>query len=48
MPLNIYTGNRMERLAEALAGVLRTPLSSPFATETIVVQSRGMQRWLAM
>ena len=48
MPLNIYTGNRMENLVEALATVLSEPLASPFTPEMIVVQSKGMQRWLAM
>ena len=48
MPLNIYTSNRMENLVEALAGVLGTPLSSPFTPEILVVQSKGMQRWIAM
>jgi len=48
MPLNIYTSNRMENLVDACAGVLEKPLPSPFVKETIVVQSKGMQRWLAM
>ncbi|MGD0845128.1 MAG: exodeoxyribonuclease V subunit gamma [Geobacteraceae bacterium] len=48
MSLNIYTGNRMENLVEALASVVAKPLASPFVPETIVVQSKGMQRWLAM
>lgn len=48
MPLHIYTSNRMEQLVQALAGLLRTPLSSVFTPELIVVQSKGMQRWLAM
>jgi exodeoxyribonuclease V gamma subunit len=48
MPLTICTSNRMENLVEALAGVLRKPLASPFTPETLVVQSKGMQRWLAM
>lgn len=48
MALNIYTGNRMETLVEALASVVAEPLASPFVPETIVVQSKGMQRWLAM
>ena len=48
MPLNIYTGNRMETLVDALACVVEKPLSSPFRKEMIVVQSRGMERWLAM
>lgn len=48
MPLNIYTGNRMENLVEALAAVVKDPLTSPLAPEVIVVQSKGMQRWVAM
>jgi exodeoxyribonuclease V gamma subunit len=48
MPLKIFTSNRMENLVEVLAQVVAKPLASPFVTETIVVQSKGMQRWLAM
>jgi exodeoxyribonuclease V gamma subunit len=48
MPLNIYTSNRMENLVEALADVLREPLAAPLTPEVIVVQSKGMQRWVAM
>jgi exodeoxyribonuclease V gamma subunit len=48
MPLTIYTSNRMENLVEALAGVVAEPLASAFTPELIVVQSKGMQRWLAM
>ena len=48
MPLNIYTSNRIENLAEALARVLTKPLASPLTPEMIVVQSKGMQRWVAM
>ncbi|NVN92908.1 MAG: exodeoxyribonuclease V subunit gamma [Desulfuromonadales bacterium] len=48
MPLNIYTSNRMENLVSALADVLAQPISSPLAPEVIVMQSKGMQRWLAM
>jgi exodeoxyribonuclease V gamma subunit len=48
MPLNIYTSNRMENLVKALAGIVAQPLASPFIAEEIVVQSKGMQRWLAM
>ena len=44
----LITGNRLERLAEKLAQVLSTPLSSTLAPEWIVVQSRGMERWLSM
>lgn len=48
MPLTIYSSNRMENLVEALAGVVKEPLASPFTPEVIVVQSKGLQRWLAM
>ncbi|MBP1753065.1 MAG: helicase/exodeoxyribonuclease gamma subunit [Geobacteraceae bacterium] len=48
MPLTIHTSNRMENLVEALSGVVKEPLASPFTPEVIVVQSKGMQRWLAM
>ncbi|NNG06185.1 MAG: hypothetical protein HKM90_00510, partial [Desulfobacteraceae bacterium] len=34
--LKLFTSNRLEILAEALAEVLRTPLSSPLESETIV------------
>ena len=44
----LYTSNRVETLAKALITTLRTPLTSPFEKETIIVQSRGMQRWLTM
>ncbi len=48
MSLRIYTSNRMEKLVDCLASVLAEPLSSPFLTEMIVLQSKGMQRWLSM
>jgi exodeoxyribonuclease V gamma subunit len=46
--LNVYTGNRLETLVEQLAGVVAEPLSSPLVSEVIVVQSKGMERWLSM
>jgi exodeoxyribonuclease V gamma subunit len=46
--LKLYTGNRLEDLARKLAEVLSTPLSSPLDTEVIVVQSKGMERWVRM
>ena len=46
--LHLYTSNRMEILAEQLARVIRTPLPTPLTPEIIVVQSRGMERWIAM
>ena len=44
----IFTSNRLETLAEALGETLRVPLPSPLEQELIVVQSRGMERWLSM
>jgi len=47
--LEIYTGNRLETLVSAFGNMAAaTPLASPFEKEWIVVQSRGMQRWLSM
>jgi len=49
MALKLYTSNRMEHLLEAAAALLANPLSgSPLTAETIIVQSKGMQRWLSM
>ncbi|MRR06735.1 MAG: exodeoxyribonuclease V subunit gamma [Deltaproteobacteria bacterium] len=47
MSLNVYTSNRMELLVETFAETLTSP-ADPFAPEIIVVQSKGLQRWLAM
>lgn len=48
MSLTVYTSNRMERLADQLGEVLSVSLAAPLTREVIVVQSKGMQRWLAM
>lgn len=48
MTLYLYTGNRMERLVDRLADLLRETLCPVFTPEKIVVQSRGMQRWISM
>jgi exodeoxyribonuclease V gamma subunit len=45
--LFVHRSNRLERLAEGLAEVVRQPLDDPFARECIVVQGPGMERWLA-
>ncbi len=44
--LRSYHSNRLERLADRLAGVLDRPLSDPLQPELIITQSRGMARWL--
>lgn len=46
--LNVFFSNRLEVLAEELAQRIRIPLSSPLTPEIIVVQSRGMERWVSM
>jgi exodeoxyribonuclease V gamma subunit len=46
--LRIFTSNRLEILAEKLSEVLKKPLPSPLDKEVIIVQSRGMERWISM
>ena len=46
--LNVFTSNRMEILAEQLARIVREPLPSPLSPEIIVIQSKGMERWISM
>ncbi len=46
--LNLYTSNRMEILVEHLSDVLKSPLKQPLVSEIILVQSKGMERWLSM
>jgi exodeoxyribonuclease V gamma subunit len=47
--LELYTSNRLEKLVKAYGNLVESrPLRSPFKKEMIVVQSRGMQRWLSM
>ncbi|MEN6441734.1 MAG: exodeoxyribonuclease V subunit gamma [Syntrophobacter sp.] len=47
-PIRLFTGNRLDILAEELARVISTPLDSPFDPEIILVHSKGMERWLSM
>jgi len=44
----VFTSNRLEILADQLAQVLRQPLPSAFAPDLIVVQSKGMERWIGL
>ena len=46
--LTIHQSNRLDALADALASVTSAPLASPFATEVVIVQSRGVARWLSL
>jgi exodeoxyribonuclease V gamma subunit len=46
--LNIYSSNRMEALFDMLAQALVTPLPTVFESEIIVVQNKGIERWVSM
>jgi exodeoxyribonuclease V gamma subunit len=46
--LVIHQGNRVEALAESLAKEISAFERDPLTPVTIVVQSRGMERWLCM
>ncbi len=46
--LKLYTSNRLEALAGELSEILRRPPASPTVPEIILVQSRGMERWLSL
>ncbi|WP_051463290.1 exodeoxyribonuclease V subunit gamma [Deferrisoma camini] len=45
--LRVVRSNRMERLVDALAEAVAEPLPDPLAPEVVVVQNRGMARWLS-
>lgn len=46
--LHITTSNMMEILAARLADVMSVPLTSPLSPEIVLINSRGMERWLSM
>jgi exodeoxyribonuclease V gamma subunit len=47
--LYLHTGNSLKRLAETLTCLLKEKRTeNPFEPEIIIVQSRGMQRWVSM
>ncbi len=46
--LRLFTSNRLEVLVDLLKNYLSPSLSSPLDQEIILVQSRGMERWLSM
>ena len=46
--MQLIRSNRTENLADALASRVREEPLGPFAKEAIVVQSRGMERWLTL
>jgi len=47
--LRIHTGNKLEILVDKLAEMIAAkPLVSPLAGETVIVQSKGMERWISI
>jgi exodeoxyribonuclease V gamma subunit len=46
--MELIRSNRTENLADALASRVRDAPSGPFDQEAVVVQSRGMERWLTL
>ena len=48
--MHLHRSNRTERLVDALLGVVSRPAqgADPMTAECVVVQSRGMERWLSM
>lgn len=46
--MKLFVSNKLEVLVVRLAEELKMPLRSPLETETIVVQSRGMEKWLSL
>lgn len=50
--LHIISGNHLESLVDGLAAAVKTRpaegISDPLAPETVVVQSKGMQRWISL
>jgi exodeoxyribonuclease V gamma subunit len=44
--LHVHRAERADALAGALAGLLATPPSDPFASEIVAVPARGIERWL--
>ncbi|MDA8160222.1 MAG: exodeoxyribonuclease V subunit gamma [Desulfobacteraceae bacterium] len=46
--LVLHQANRTESLLDGLLELLSRPLSDPLRPETILVQSQGMARWLAL
>lgn len=44
----VHRSNHTDALVDVLAGLMTQPPANPLAAECIVVQGRGMERWLAM
>jgi len=46
--ITLHQSNKTEILLDSLIEILDTPLSNPLTPETIVVQSKGMERWISL
>ncbi len=46
--LYLHQSHQLEMLVEQLAAVTGQPAASPFIPETVIVQSRGMGRWVSL
>lgn len=46
--IHLYSSNRLEKLAHTFTGMVRASPLPPLEKETVLIQSRGMARWLAM
>lgn len=44
----VFMSNRLELLLEDLSKIIEEPLTSPLEQEVIVVQSKGMERWICL
>lgn len=47
MAVRLHRAARTDQLADALGELLAVPLADPFATETVVVPAKGVERWLS-
>lgn len=45
---HVFYGNKLEKLADECAGLLKTPLDDPLAREMVVVPGSEMKRWLTL
>src|SRR5687768_6191783 len=46
--MHLHPGNRIEHLVDGLAAWLARPRADAFSTDLVVVNSKGLERWLAM
>jgi exodeoxyribonuclease V gamma subunit len=46
--MHVHRSNRTEKLVDVLSEIVARPLADALTPEVVVVQGRGMERWLAM